>query len=287
MNAHRFGRKVVGLILTVLILVVGGIGATSAAAKAAIPGDALYSLKTGVEQARLSLASDAGDRAELKIRFADRRLEEIAALIREGRHAEVSQSVLAFELDLNSAILELGSLSKEDPARAGRIASEITASLTRYATILSGLAASAPESVRPDVLRALDTTRIVGGLDLSSSGVSSLDDNSNSSVYDDNSNTSLDDNSNSSLEDNSNSSLDENGNTNDDSGSNSNTNDDSGSNSNTNDDHGSNSNTNDDSGGTNTNDGSGGSSNTNDDHGGGGGGGGGGSDDNTNGGSHD
>ncbi len=188
----NFGRRIAGMILTLLILVTAGIGVTSAAAKSAIPGDALYPLKTTVEQTRLSLARDAGDRAELKLRFADQRLEELASLIKEGRYAEVGSGVLAFKSHLNSALLELDSVSREDPSRAGRIASQITAALTRYASILSAMAASAPESVRPEVQRALDTTRIAGGMELPSPILSGLDDNTNSGL-DDNSNTSLDD----------------------------------------------------------------------------------------------
>jgi hypothetical protein len=254
----------------IAVLLVGGIGVTNAAAQAAIPGDALYPLKTTLEQTRLSLAGDAGDRAQMKIGFADERLAEIEALIKEGRFPEVSRAVLSFEADINSAILELESVSKTDPARAGRIASEITAALTRYAQALSVAAASAPESVRPEVERALDTTRIAGSLDLPHPVLAS-DDNSNANLNDNGDDSLVNDNTNTNL--NGDDSL-VNGNTNsnlngDDHGGNVN----GGTDDNSNTAGGTNSNTNgDDSGG-----GGGGSTNTNgDDSGGGDGGGGGG-----------
>ncbi|HSO85616.1 MAG TPA: hypothetical protein VLQ91_03630, partial [Draconibacterium sp.] len=48
---------------------------------------------------------------------------------------------------------------------------------------LSGMAANAPESVRAEVTRALDTTQIAGGLELPTAG-SVSDDNSNGSGFD-------------------------------------------------------------------------------------------------------
>lgn len=156
--------KVIGLILALAVIVFGGIGLTGAAAQSAIPGDALYPVKTTIEKTRLSLAQDAGDRAQMKLAFADQRLSEINGLIREGRYREIREAVLSFEASINAAILELETVSAADPARAAVIAQEVTAALTRYAQMLSELAAVAPDSVKPEVNRALDTTHIASGL---------------------------------------------------------------------------------------------------------------------------
>ena len=175
------------LILVVAALLVGAVLTTRSVARAAIPGDALYPLKTSIEQTRLSLAGDAGDRAQMKMTFAEQRLVEISALIEDGRYSEVSDAVLAFESELNAAILELETIAQTDPARAAGIALEITSALTRYAQTLSVMASTAPESVRLEVIRALDTTQIAGSLELPSVG-SMSDDNSNENGIDVNSN---------------------------------------------------------------------------------------------------
>ena len=172
------GLKSLGLILLLGALVFGGLGMTGVAAQAAIPGDTLYGIKSTIEQTRLSFAQDAGQRAELRLGFAEKRLQEIEALIAEGRYHEVSAAALAFEADLHGAILELETISRLDPARGSQIALEITSALTRFSRSLSEMASSAPESVRTDVERALDTTAIADSLDLSSIG-SLGDDNSN------------------------------------------------------------------------------------------------------------
>lgn len=178
-DTRKFGLRIVGMILVMAALLIGGLSITRAAAQGAIPGDALYPVKTTIEQTRLSLAQDAGDRAQMKLSFAEQRLGEIGALIEEGRYHLVGDAVLAFEADINSAILELETIAEMDPARATRIALEITAALTRYAQTLSVMAANAPEGVQQDVARALDTTQIVAGLELPASDAG-IDSDSNS-----------------------------------------------------------------------------------------------------------
>jgi hypothetical protein len=266
---ERYGLRTLVILMAIAILLVGGAGIAKAAAQGAIPGDALYPVKTTIEQASLTLAQDAGNRAEMRMAYAEQRLVELAALVNEGRHREIGPTVLAFEEAINSAILELETVSEIDPARAAQIAGEITATLTRYAQTLASIAANAPESVKPVVDRALDTTNIVGTLELPTTGLSS-DDNSN-----DNGNVNSNANDSSSANANGDDSLaNSNDNTNgDDSSTNGNTNmngDDSAASSNDdglahgNDNTNSNANSNDDATNTNTNgDDSAANSNTN------------------------
>ena len=191
----QLGIRVIALALVIGALLIGGVTITRAAALVSIPGDALYPVKTAIEQTRLTLAQDAGDRAQMKISFADQRLEEIAALIESGRYHLVGEAVLAFEADINSAILELETIAGIDPVRASRIALEITSALTRYAQTLSIMASNAPDSVRQEVTRALDSTQIAAGLELPASSLGGDDDNANSNGNDDNANSNSDDDS--------------------------------------------------------------------------------------------
>jgi len=225
MNANKklFGLRTLIITIAIAALLLGGVSITGAAAQSAIPGDALYPVKTTIEQTRLSMASDAGDRAQMKMGYAEQRLKEIGALIEEGRYREVNEAVLAFEADINSAILELETVAKADPARAARLAMEITSALTRYAQTLSTLLASAPENVRSEVNRALDSTHLAGSLDLPS-GSDNANDNSNDNANDngddngnDNANDNGDDNANdnANANDNGNDNGDDNGNDND------------------------------------------------------------------------
>lgn len=240
-SAKSLGLWSLALAVFVVILACGAIGVTGVAAQSAIPGDTLYPVKTSTERARLGLARDAGRRAELKMEFAQERLDEIAVLVAEGRYGQVNQTVLAFEANMNSAILELEALARVDPARAAGLALEVTAALTRYAQTLSILAAGAPDAVKPFIDRALDSTRTAGNLELPS----------------DNTNTNTNDNSNANT--NSNENANDNGNDNGNGNSNGNTN--ANDNSNTNSNANTNNNTNGDDGNGNGN----GNGNANDD----------------------
>ena len=175
MKSQTKSKRIKALIFIILIalVLVGSIGATSVAAKSAIPGDALYSLKTTFEQTQLMLSKDAANRAQLKIVFAEERLEEISKLVKEGRYLEIKQTVLDFETAINGALFEVEAVTKSDPVQAAQLASAITASLTKYAEVLTGLAASVPEVIQAEVNRALESALLAGSLDMSS------DDNSN------------------------------------------------------------------------------------------------------------
>src|SRR3989344_3515573 len=72
----------VGLIIALVIAVSGGV---SVAAETSVPGDALYSIKTSVnEKVRSALATSAEAEAEWEARLAERRLEEAAKLEARG-----------------------------------------------------------------------------------------------------------------------------------------------------------------------------------------------------------
>jgi len=91
MNSLNKGLRIKGIVFVLLIavLLIGGIGATSVAAKSAIPGDALYTLKMTVEKTQLKLSKEASTRAQLKISFAEERLQEIQKLVEEGKYLEI------------------------------------------------------------------------------------------------------------------------------------------------------------------------------------------------------
>ena len=222
-NLYRLRPLIIVAVIAVLLF--GGIGATNAAAQSAIPGDALYSVKTYIEQTQLNLSQNAGNRAQLKIAFAQKRLDEISTLIREGRYREIKPTVLSFEAAINGALLELETVAKTDPARVTLLTTEITSALTQYAQILTTLATTVPETIQPEINRALDSALLAGSLEMPA-GNSNDNDNGN----DDNGN---DDNGN-----------DDNGN--DDNGNDDNGNDDNGNDDNGNDDNGNDDNGNDD-----------------------------------------
>ena len=70
----RFAYSTLVAIIAVIFVLLSGAGATAYAAKSALPGDVLYQVKTGLEQAQMQLTSDANRQAQLHLEFAERRL---------------------------------------------------------------------------------------------------------------------------------------------------------------------------------------------------------------------
>ncbi len=88
-------RFVVAFLL--VIVLIGGWGLTTASA-AALPGDALYPVKTGLENLRLTFTSDPAAQQRLQEERETRRQEEVRALLRLGQEADVHFSSILLEM---------------------------------------------------------------------------------------------------------------------------------------------------------------------------------------------
>lgn len=133
--AYALAALAVGLVCT--------LGTTTAyAAGNALPGDPLYAVKRGVEQARLALSTTtAGDAALLSV-FADRRVGEIERLAALGRWDDVESAVSAYP-DL---VESLGDL---EPAR-------IEGELGHHLEVLERVRSQAPAAAQAGLDRALE-----------------------------------------------------------------------------------------------------------------------------------
>ena len=150
-------------ILAIVMLLFGGAGATAFAAQGALPGDALYSLKTSLETTQVRLSRDAARQAQLHLDFAERRLDEIAALIAEGRFNDIGTATNEFEAHVQQAINALETVSAGDPQRAKTLAIQISSALSRYSQILRDMLVKVPDPIKPDMEKALLTSEEKSG----------------------------------------------------------------------------------------------------------------------------
>jgi hypothetical protein len=95
--------------------IVSGVGVASASASA-LPGDALYNVKLGIEETRLAFSLDPASDAELLIQFASTRLEEVSALSETSRNDDVELALLGYEETISRLIdLSISDEITEDP----------------------------------------------------------------------------------------------------------------------------------------------------------------------------
>ncbi|MEV5900979.1 DUF5667 domain-containing protein, partial [Streptomyces sp. NPDC052127] len=108
----RFARTFAALSLTVAVAT-GGFGGLAVSSTDALPGDALYGMKLGIEELRLGMADGDTDRGAVHLGFASTRLTELRELeervTRENTRAEGSKTIGAgsYTGDLRRALLGL------------------------------------------------------------------------------------------------------------------------------------------------------------------------------------
>ncbi len=122
----------------VLVLVVGS--GVSYAAEGALPGDALYTLKTGVnEPLKIAFAGSAEEEAEVEIELAERRIEEASALAAEDRLDEATEAKLAVALNTHaeSAAVLVEEIDEEDSSTAAELSARFETRLRAREDVLA------------------------------------------------------------------------------------------------------------------------------------------------------
>lgn len=160
-------RSILFMITSLIILAAflfGGVGITAYAASSSLPGDALYPLKTTIENARVNLTADPANQARLYMYFAGRRLSEIQSLISEARYTDIVQAASEFESDIQKALSAVESLSQTDPAQAVALNAEIAAVLRGYSNILTQMLASIPGDIQPVIQSAINDAQSAASL---------------------------------------------------------------------------------------------------------------------------
>jgi hypothetical protein len=152
---RKFAFSTIAAILFVVVVLFGGASATAYASQSALPGDALYPLKTSLEQTQITLANDAYNQAQLHLEFAQRRLNEIKELLSQGRTNDVEFASSEFEHYIQEAMKASQIVQAADPQRGFELNKLVSQALLDYASALKSVLVSAPEAVKPVVEKAL------------------------------------------------------------------------------------------------------------------------------------
>jgi hypothetical protein len=132
---------------------VGGTAGLAAAAQDALPGEALYPIKRGIEEAQLSFQSDADDRGRTYLQQAEDRLDEAVRLMEEDSPTPVvAETVDSFVVQaVAGADLLLASFDETGSSEDIELLRTFTAeALPR----LQELAESAPADIQDELARA-------------------------------------------------------------------------------------------------------------------------------------
>ena len=170
-KTQKFSVSTLIALLVVVVMLFGGASATAYASQSALPGDALYPIKTSLEQTQSALARDAYSQAQIYMQFAQRRLDEINELLQEGRYSDVEIASGEFEYHIQQAIDALQTVMDSDTERGGVLSQEISQALLDYALTLKTVLVNLPDPVKPSIEQALMVSESEAGEGLEIIGV--------------------------------------------------------------------------------------------------------------------
>jgi hypothetical protein len=124
-----------------------------------------------LENTRVLLAGDAYDQTQLHLSFAQRRLDEMAALVGKGRYSDVELASKEFETYVEKTTSALQTLMAENPEQGALLSNQITRALLSYASILKGVQADVPVAVWPAVEHAILVSQTSAGEGIEFTGI--------------------------------------------------------------------------------------------------------------------
>jgi len=138
----------IGLVLALLAAT-----GMASASKSALPGDALYPVKTCVEGVRHALTFGDTRQAQLHLELAGERLEEAASLLLQGRPEGIPDTLAEFEAEMLETTRILARVAVDEAPQAFELA--LKDATVSHGQLLQDLMAAAPEDARPVIGHAL------------------------------------------------------------------------------------------------------------------------------------
>jgi hypothetical protein len=140
-----------------LVLVVGFLVAAAGAeaSSEALPGDRLYPVKIALEGLHYGLTRDESERLTIHLQYARERMEEVTALVDEGRFDALPGTLASFEREMLAASWAVAHPSPSGAEEAVSLQTYLETEARSHDELLSGLLASAPDGARPGLEHAL------------------------------------------------------------------------------------------------------------------------------------
>ncbi len=145
--------KPVGAMILIFGIALGGYVMTVGATKNSLPGDFLYPVKITSERMKINMANDEGEKANLEIEFAERRLEELKkvsekAITDDSQKENVKVSLQKYQESINNVKNSLAKLEKTDTTAAVKVAKLIEEKTKDYVEIINQ-----EKDKNPDVIK--------------------------------------------------------------------------------------------------------------------------------------
>jgi hypothetical protein len=150
-QSRRFSmaRIIVAIALGLLAMA----GGTIYASQDSLPGDALYSVKLTTEQAGMMLPGDDAARAERALNFAERRVEEMGALVEKGRPQDLDLAVEKYDYALNITMTRIEEAG-DNELPTGNITALVAEATARHLLVLDEVWDIVPDEAKAAIAHA-------------------------------------------------------------------------------------------------------------------------------------
>lgn len=148
------GISTLATLLLTLALLYSSARLVAPAVQATLPGDALYPVKTTIEDVRIAVALDDSSRVQAQLSIAQARVTEISALVEQGRYDSLPKATQDYQEHVQQATSTLGQVLKQDPGQVD-LAQRVEQDLARHEVSLAVLQENSPGDVKPQIRRAV------------------------------------------------------------------------------------------------------------------------------------
>lgn len=128
-------------------------GGTMVASAGSLPEEPLYPVKLAVENVQIALTPDPQQRAELELRFAGRRLEEVETAVQQGKLQAVQQGLTLYEQRVQGAVDQAQAAGPAPQQEA-----QIQDSLERQQEVLARVYDQVPATAQEAILHAMEVS---------------------------------------------------------------------------------------------------------------------------------
>lgn len=147
---RRFGT--IGIVAAI-VLTFAALGGTVYAAQDSLPGDTLYPVKAAAEQVLMRFVRNDVARAERGLSFADRRVEEIVDLAKQGRVQDLDLAVDRYDRALGVILDRMEDASRKGLSTAG-VSETVAEAMAEHRSVLDTVSDIAPDEGRSATARA-------------------------------------------------------------------------------------------------------------------------------------
>jgi hypothetical protein len=143
-------------IIVAIVVVLSALGGTVYAAQDSLPGDTLYSVKLGVEEATMMLSGDDTARAERALNFAHKRVREMMTLTERERLGDLGVAADKYCCAMNMSLVRMESALGNGGSLAENITARVAEAVAEHLPVLDGVYNVTPDEAKQAMTRAME-----------------------------------------------------------------------------------------------------------------------------------